>query len=107
MDCFLEGLRRVQHQLTGTVCGLGRLRVNMRRNHVEHNESGLPPKADSDASISDVAKGPRGDSCTAAKLMSSFDHLVGTREQGRWQVEADGLTRRLVRRSYRLTTGSS
>src|SRR5262249_30337664 len=29
-----------------------------RRTHVEHNESGLPPKADSDASITDVAEGP-------------------------------------------------
>src|SRR5215510_11454400 len=35
------------------------LRVKMRRTHVEHNESGLPTKADSDSSIADVAEGPR------------------------------------------------
>jgi len=41
--------------------------------------SGLPPKADSDASITDVAKGPQPDSCTAAELVltsinsSAFD----------------------------------
>src|SRR5262245_50061076 len=33
----------------------------MRRTQCEQMSSGLPPKADSDASISDVAKVPEGD----------------------------------------------
>src|SRR5215510_9292653 len=58
-------------------------------NSVELNESGLPPKADSDSSIADVAEVPQPDSCTAASPL--FDHFIGHGKQSGRHVEADCL----------------
>src|SRR5262245_55094540 len=52
------------------------VRVKRRRTHVEHNESGLPPKADSGSSIADVAERPLPDSCTVTNGLNKLPAAI-------------------------------
>ena len=60
-------LKRLPHPASNVRTDECRLRVKMRRTHLEHNESAFPPLTDMTADMLGIRLRPCTDSCTAAK----------------------------------------